>query len=78
MLDPKRAIAELKELRELTSDANGAQRLAWTPIWLKARDWFAGKLKDLPVETHFDTAGNRWVTLKGQSPKALLIGGHLD
>jgi beta-ureidopropionase / N-carbamoyl-L-amino-acid hydrolase len=77
-LDPKRTVAELKELRELTSDANGAQRLAWTPVWLKARDWFADKLKNLPVETHVDTAGNRWVTLKGQSPKALLIGGHLD
>ncbi len=77
-LDPKRTIAELKELRELTSDANGAQRLAWTPVWLKARAWFADKLKNLPVETHFDAAGNRWVTLKGQSPKALLIGGHLD
>jgi beta-ureidopropionase / N-carbamoyl-L-amino-acid hydrolase len=77
-LDPKRTIAELKELRELTSDANGAQRLAWTPIWLKARAWFESKLEGLPVETHFDAAGNRWVTLKGQSPKALLIGGHLD
>jgi N-carbamoyl-L-amino-acid hydrolase len=77
-LDPKRTVAELKELRELTSDANGAQRLAWTPVWLKARAWFAEKLKALPVETHFDAAGNRWVTLKGQSPKALLIGGHLD
>jgi beta-ureidopropionase / N-carbamoyl-L-amino-acid hydrolase len=77
-LDPKRTIAELKELRELTSDANGAQRLAWSPIWLKTRAWFADKLKNLPVETHFDAAGNRWVTLKGQSPKALLIGGHLD
>jgi beta-ureidopropionase / N-carbamoyl-L-amino-acid hydrolase len=77
-LDPKRTIAELKELRELTSDTNGAQRLAWTPVWLKARAWFADKLKNLPVDTHFDAAGNRWVTLKGQSPKALLIGGHLD
>src|SRR5580704_5294682 len=77
-LNPKRTIAELKELRELTSDANGAQRLAWTPIWLKARAWFEDKLKGLPVETHFDAAGNRWVTLKGQSPQALLIGGHLD
>src|SRR5579862_494888 len=77
-LNPARTIAELKELRELTADANGAQRLAWTPTWLKARAWFADKLKDLPVETHFDAAGNRWVTLEGQSPKALLIGGHLD
>ncbi len=77
-LDPKRTIAELKELRALTEDANGAQRVAWTDTWLKAREWFAGKLAGLPIEHHYDAAGNNWVTLPGQSEKALLIGGHLD
>ncbi len=77
-LDPKRTVAELKELRALTGDANGAQRVAWTDTWLKARDWFAGKLAGLPVEHHYDPAGNNWVTLPGQTEKALLIGGHLD
>jgi N-carbamoyl-L-amino-acid hydrolase len=77
-LSPQRTIAELKELRELTADANGAQRVAWTPTWLHARDWFVNKLKELPVEVHLDAAGNRWVTLPGASPKALLLGGHLD
>ncbi len=37
-LDPKRAIAELKELRQLTADDDGAQRVAWTDTWLKARE----------------------------------------
>jgi N-carbamoyl-L-amino-acid hydrolase len=69
---------ELKELRALTSDVNGAQRVAWTDTWLKAREWFASKLSDLPVERHYDSAGNNWVTLPGASEKALLIGGHLD
>ncbi len=78
MLEPRRTIAELKELRELTGDENGAQRVAWTDTWLKAREWFNAKLKDLPVEQHYDAAGNNWVTLPGQSEKALLIGGHLD
>jgi N-carbamoyl-L-amino-acid hydrolase len=77
-LDPKRTVAELKELRAVTSDANGAQRVAWTDTWLKAREWFAGKLAGLPVEHHDDAAGNNWVTLPGRSEKALLIGGHLD
>jgi N-carbamoyl-L-amino-acid hydrolase len=71
-------VAELKELRALTADANGAQRVAWTDIWLKAREWFASKTKELPVEQHLDAAGNSWVTLRGASEKALLLGGHLD
>ncbi|MGD0437204.1 MAG: Zn-dependent hydrolase [Bryobacteraceae bacterium] len=77
-INPKRTIAELKELRALTADENGAQRVAWTGTWMKARDWFESKLAGLPVEHHIDSAGNRWVTLQGESEKALLIGSHLD
>jgi beta-ureidopropionase / N-carbamoyl-L-amino-acid hydrolase len=77
-LNPQRAIADLKELRSLTSDNNAAQRVAWTDTWLRARDWYAKKLAELPVEHHYDAAGNNWATLKGESEKCLLIGGHLD
>jgi beta-ureidopropionase / N-carbamoyl-L-amino-acid hydrolase len=77
-IDPNRTVAELQELRELTGDSNGAQRVAWTDTWLKAREWFAAKVSELPVKHHYDAAGNNWVTLPGTSEKALLIGGHLD
>ena len=77
-LNPKRTVADLKELRALTGDENGAQRVAWTDTWLQAREWFAVKLKELPVEHHYDAAGNNWATLPGASEKSLLIGGHLD
>lgn len=77
-LEPKRTVADLQELRSLTSDANGAQRVAWTDTWLSARKWFQSKLAGLPVEQHYDAAGNNWVTLPGKSRKALLLGGHLD
>ncbi len=77
-LDPKRTVAELKDLRALTGDENGAWRVAWTDTWLKAREWYRGKLAELPVEVHQDPAGNIWATLEGESEKALLIGGHLD
>ncbi|WP_438480087.1 hydantoinase/carbamoylase family amidase [Oleiharenicola lentus] len=77
-LDPKRTVAELKELRALTGDENGAQRVAFTPTWVKARAWLKEKLAGLPVETHVDAAGNFWATLRGESERALLIGGHLD
>jgi N-carbamoyl-L-amino-acid hydrolase len=78
MVDAKRVVAELEELRVLTGDVHGAQRLAWSPVWLKARAWFEAKLKELPVEHHHDAAGNHWVTLKGASEKALVVGSHLD
>lgn len=77
-LNPKRVVAELEELRSLTSDENGAQRVAWTETWQKARRWFVEKLAGLPVEHHTDAAGNLWATLRGESEKALLLGGHLD
>jgi N-carbamoyl-L-amino-acid hydrolase len=77
-LDPKRTIAELKELRALTSDGNGAQRVAFTGTWAKARNWLKAKLEQLPVEIHRDEAGNVWTTLQGASPQALVIGGHID
>jgi len=77
-LNPKRTIAELKELRELTGDENGAQRVAFTPTWAKARAWLRRKLDELSAEIHIDEAGNLWATLRGESEQALLIGGHID
>jgi beta-ureidopropionase / N-carbamoyl-L-amino-acid hydrolase len=76
--NPERTVAELKELRSLTGDENGAQRVAWTDTWLQAREWFLSKLEELPVEQHYDAAGNNWVTLAGESERTLLLGGHLD
>jgi hydantoinase/carbamoylase family amidase len=77
-VDPRRTIAELKELRALTGDENGAQRVAFTSLWAQARKWLRKKLETLPVEIHNDAAGNLWATLPGGSEKALLIGGHID
>jgi len=77
-LEPGRTLEELKELRRLTSDEHGAQRLAFTPLWTKARAWLEGKARSLGAEAHRDEAGNLWMTLRGQSDQALLIGGHID
>ena len=77
-VDVQAAIDLLKELRAITADENGAQRLAWSPVWLKARQWFQSKLRELPVEHHLDAAGNSWTTLAGASEKTLILGSHLD
>ena len=78
VVDPQRTFVELKELRALTGDENGAQRVAFTPRWMAAREWLCSKLAGLPLETHTDEAGNLWTTLRGESERSLLIGGHLD
>ena len=77
-LDPARTVAELRELRELTGDENGAQRVAWTPTWERAREWLRGKLEGLPLEYERDEAGNQWWTLAGASERAVVLGGHID
>jgi hydantoinase/carbamoylase family amidase len=77
-LNPKRMVAELKELRSFTSDENGAQRVAFTKAWVAARDWLKKKVAELPVEIHKDEAGNLWTTLAGESERELIIGGHMD
>src|SRR5437879_2400966 len=77
-LDAKRTVAELEELRELTGDENGAQRVAWTDTWAKARDWLRGKVAATGAVEEIDEAGNQWFTLRGASDRELLIGGHMD
>lgn len=78
MLKPQRTIDELKELRLLTGNSDGAQRVCWTESWARARAWMRAKLAELPVAVEVDEAGNQWATLHGQSNRALLIGGHID
>jgi hydantoinase/carbamoylase family amidase len=77
-LQPDRTVAELRELQELTGDENGAQRVAWTETWERAREWLRGKVAGLPLDEQIDQAGNQWFTLPGSSVRELLIGGHID
>jgi len=77
-LDPARTVAELEELRSLTGDENGAQRVAWTETWERARGWLREKVAGTGASEEVDEAGNQWFTLPSASERALLIGGHLD
>jgi N-carbamoyl-L-amino-acid hydrolase len=77
-LDPSRVVTRLEELRALTGDENGAQRVAWTDTWAKGRSWLAESLADLPLDVERDPAGNDWYTLRGDSERAVLLGGHMD
>src|SRR5512145_2081790 len=71
-------IANLRELQSKTGNADGAQRVAWGPVWRDAREWFAGKLAAIGLHASSDAAGNNWVTLPGESARTVIVGGHLD
>src|ERR1700733_12826565 len=77
-LEPSRTVADLEELRALTGDENGAQRVAWTDTWEQAREWLRGKVAATGAVEEVDEAGNQWFTLAGDSDRALIIGGHID
>jgi len=71
-------IANLRALAARTSDAHGAQRVAWGPVWRDARRWLGDVLAADGFRTDTDAAGNNWITLPGARPDTVIIGGHLD
>src|SRR3954470_19811718 len=79
-LDPARALADLRALRRLTGDERGAQRIAWTDTWSRAREWLRERVAELPVDVEVatDEAGNLWVTLTGARDDMVVLGSHLD
>jgi N-carbamoyl-L-amino-acid hydrolase len=77
-MDAQRVIADLRELAARTGTADGAQRLAWGPVWREAREWFREKAAGLGLQVTTDSAGNKWVTVPGSSPATVIVGGHLD
>ncbi len=78
MTHAQRVIADLRELSARTSTGEGAQRLAWGPVWRDARAWFKGKIDEIGLDIVTDSAGNNWVTLPGASARTVIVGSHLD
>jgi N-carbamoyl-L-amino-acid hydrolase len=77
-LEPARTVENLKRLRELTGNDEGAQRVAWTDTWEHARAFLSELAAPTGAAETIDEAGNQWFTLPGGSERALLIGGHMD
>ena len=73
-----RVVADLEAIAALTATPAGAQRLAWTPTWQRARDWFRTQVGELGLDVVLDAAGNGWVTLPGASTRSVIVGSHLD
>jgi len=74
----QRVVADLHELAERTSTPDGAQRLAWGPVWRDARQWCLEQLREMGLSAKTDAAGNNWITVPGESSETVIVGGHLD
>lgn len=78
-LDPAAVIADLDELASQSGGRfAGADRLAWTPRWLQAREWLRAKLDAIGLEPRLDEAGNMWASIDGESDGFLIVGSHID
>src|SRR5215218_4212839 len=78
MTSAQRVVADLRSLAARTSTPDGAQRLAWGPVWREARSWFSEHVATMGLAISTDAAGNNWVTLPGESDETVIVGGHLD
>ena len=74
--DPRRVIADLRELDRRTAGPDGARRVCWTPVWLQAREFLRERLAEVEgVDVEVDEAGNLWASLP--EPR-VAVGSHLD
>jgi hydantoinase/carbamoylase family amidase len=79
LIDPAAVIADLDELAEQSGGRfAGAKRLAWSPQWLRAREWLLGKLSDLGLQADQDAAGNIWAQVDGPGRGFVMVGSHID
>lgn len=74
----ERVVADLRELAALTSTPDGAQRLAWGPVWRTARKWLIEKLNAIGLSHTIDAAGNLFASIPGASDKTVFVASHVD
>ena len=75
---PARTVDELRELRELTGDENGAQRVAWTETWERGARVAARQARRCRSRTSSTRPGTSGPRCAAHPSDALLIGGHID
>ncbi len=71
-------LSDLRELDAQTGGKGGAQRVAWTPTWERARALFTQRAIGSGFTPERDRAGNIWVELPGESDSLVVLGSHLD
>ena len=76
--DPRRVIADLRELDRRTGGPDGARRVCWTDEWRAARHFLRERLAELDAAVEEDEAGNLWARLAGRRAETVALGSHLD
>jgi N-carbamoyl-L-amino-acid hydrolase len=76
--DPRRVIADLRELDRRTGGPDGARRVCWTDEWRAARHFLRERMAGLDAAVEEDEAGNLWARLAGRRAETVALGSHLD
>ena len=77
-MDAQRVIADLRELAARTGTADGAQRLAWGPVWRDAREWFRGKVGELGLARGHRFGRQQLGDRARRVARTVIVGSHLD
>jgi beta-ureidopropionase / N-carbamoyl-L-amino-acid hydrolase len=76
-IQPKRLIADLRELATIGKFATGVDRPAFSADDMRARAWLRRKLEEAGLSAGIDNAGNVYGQMRG-TPRAVLVGSHTD
>ncbi len=79
-LDANRLWADIMALAEMTEPDRPYTRRSFGPLFLKGRDWLAGKFAEAGLAVRIDTAGNLIGRLDGADPSqgVIAVGSHSD
>lgn len=79
-IDGPRLLADLDALARIGAEpgTGGVTRLAFSPEDRAGRDFVAGLLAELSLETRYDAIGNAFAVRPGSAPGIVLAGSHTD
>lgn len=75
-----RIAADISALAEITEPNRPYTRRAFTPMYLKGREWLARRFEAAGLKVHVDAAGNLIGSRAGRSPDlgTIMVGSHSD
>ena len=79
-VNPSRIAADIAALAEITETDRPWTRRAFTPTYLRGREWLSRRMREAGLEVSIDHAGNLIGRLPGRNAGAgtLMIGSHSD